>query len=55
MGRSGEQFVRAGVPDENVHIAGICTMERDDLFPSYRMEGDCVGRFVAAIGRIGDW
>ena len=46
-----DQLLRAGLADCNVHTAGICTICRNDLFPSYRVEGDAAGRFVAVIGR----
>jgi hypothetical protein len=31
-------------------VAGICTLCRNDLFPSYRREGNAAGRFAAALG-----
>jgi YfiH family protein len=42
-------LLRAGLPAESIHVAGVCTMCRNDLFPSYRCEGDAAGRFAAAI------
>ncbi|HUT57664.1 MAG TPA: polyphenol oxidase family protein [Phycisphaerae bacterium] len=45
------QLVEAGLPPESIHVAGICTIERVDLFPSYRAEGDSAGRFAAVIAR----
>lgn len=47
------QLHRAGVPEENIHVAGICTICRNDLFPSYRVEGPAAGRFLAVITRRG--
>lgn len=47
-----DQLTRSGVRAENVHLAGICTMCRTDLFPSHRREADKAGRFAAIIGRI---
>jgi hypothetical protein len=41
---------RAGVRPDSIHVAGICTMCRNDLFPSYRREGETAGRFLAVIG-----
>jgi hypothetical protein len=41
---------QAGVPSQAVHVAGICTLCRNDAFPSYRREGDSAGRFAAVIG-----
>ncbi|MBN1509638.1 MAG: polyphenol oxidase family protein [Sedimentisphaerales bacterium] len=43
-------LARAGIPSRFIHVAGICTLCRDDLFPSYRREGDTAGRFAAVIG-----
>lgn len=42
---------QAGVRRDSIHVAGVCTMCRNDLFPSHRREGDAAGRFAAAIGR----
>jgi YfiH family protein len=41
---------RSGVPSESIHVAGMCTLCRNDLFPSHRREGDAAGRFAAVIG-----
>lgn len=46
-----DQLLRAGVGRGNLHTAGICTICRNDLLPSYRVEGPSAGRFVAVIGR----
>jgi YfiH family protein len=46
---SRDQLAAAGVPAENIHVSGICTRCRTDLFFSYRGEGR-TGRFAAAIG-----
>ena len=48
-----DQLLAAGLREENVHVAGVCTITRSDLFPSHRVEGDNAGRFAAviAIGR----
>jgi YfiH family protein len=43
------QLLSAGVREENVHVAGVCTITRNDLFPSYRVEGAKAGRFAAVI------
>ena len=45
------QLLAAGLREENVHVAGFCTIERNDLFPSRRAEGPRAGRFAAVIGR----
>jgi len=46
------QLLSAGVPAANIHTAGVCTICRNDTYPSYRSEGDAAGRFVAVIGRL---
>jgi len=45
------QLVRAGLSRSNVHVAGVCTICRNDLFPSFRVEGAAAGRFAAVIAR----
>lgn len=45
-----DALIRCGVPAESIHIAGVCTLCRNDLFPSHRREGDGAGRFAAVIG-----
>lgn len=44
-------LTEAGLRKENIHIASVCTICHNDLFPSYRVEGDSAGRFVAVIGQ----
>jgi YfiH family protein len=46
-----QELLAAGLRAENVHVAGVCTICRNELFPSYRAEGAAAGRFVALIGR----
>lgn len=49
-----EQLIAAGVPAERIHTAPFCTMERTDLFFSYRREKALhgrVGRLMSVIGR----
>lgn len=49
-----EQLVAAGVAAERTHTAPLCTMDRTDLFFSYRREKasqGCVGRLMSVIGR----
>jgi len=48
---NADQLLRSGLRAENVHVAGICTLCRNDLFPSYRLEGERAGRFMAVIAR----
>ena len=45
-----DALIRAGVMPTSIHVAGICTMCRNDLFPSHRREGHQAGRFAAVIG-----
>ena len=44
-----DQLLAAGLREENVHVAGICTITRNDLFPSHRAEGRRAGRFAGVI------
>lgn len=44
-------LTQAGLDKANVHIAPVCTICHNELFPSYRAEGDSAGRFIAVIGR----
>lgn len=49
-----EQLTGAGVAEENVRVAPFCTMERLDLFFSYRAEKKLygkTGRLLAVIGK----
>jgi YfiH family protein len=49
-----DQLVSAGVAPERIHLAPLCTMERTDLFFSYRREKTLhgrVGRLMSVIGR----
>ena len=49
-----EQLTNAGVRKENIFIAPFCTMERTDLFFSYRKEKSLhgkTGRLLSVIGR----
>lgn len=51
-----DQLIGAGVRDESVSIAPFCTMERTDLFFSYRIEKKTngrTGRLLSVIGRSG--
>ena len=44
-----DALLRVGVLPEAIHVAGICTMCRNDLFPSHRCEGEAAGRFAAVL------
>ena len=49
-----DQLISTGMNPERIHIAPICTMDRTDLFFSYRKEKSLhgkVGRLMAVIGR----
>ena len=39
-----------GVKNENIEVAGMCSVCHPDLFFSYRREGEKAGRFGAGIG-----
>lgn len=48
-----EQLIAAGVDAERIHLAPFCTMDRNDLFFSYRREKQVhgrVGRLMSVIG-----
>ena len=45
-----DALTRAGLEPRSIHVAGVCTICRNDLFPSHRREGDAAGRFAAVIG-----
>lgn len=47
-----DALVGAGVPSSSIHVARICTLCRNDVFPSHRREGRSAGRFAAAIGML---
>ena len=49
-----DQLIAAGISPERIHIAPLCTMDRNDLFFSYRREKKLhgrVGRLMSVIGR----
>ncbi len=43
-------LARAGLAARSIHVAGLCTVCRHDLFPGARRDGHAAGRLVAAIG-----
>jgi hypothetical protein len=50
-----DQLIDAGVNEDRIHTAPICTMCRTDLFFSYRREkavNGKVGRLMAVVGRL---
>ncbi len=46
---NADALLRVGVPAESIHVAGLCTMCRNDLFPSHRREGEPAGRFASVL------
>src|SRR5262245_10782497 len=48
-GANRDQLVLAGVPEEQVHLSGLCTAMHLEVFTSYRVEKDKAGRIVGAI------
>jgi YfiH family protein len=47
---NASQLKQAGVEFMNLYTARVCTIERNDLFPSVRVEGAEAQRFAAIIG-----
>jgi len=45
-----DAMTRVGLEPCHIHVAGVCTLCRNDLFPSHRREGNACGRFAAVIG-----
>ena len=51
-----DQLIAAGISPERIHVAPLCTMDRNDLFFSYRREKKLhgrVGRLMSVIGTQG--
>jgi len=48
------QLVQAGIPENNIEVARICTCHHSDLFFSYRQEKGKTGRFGAGIVILGN-
>ncbi len=49
-----DQLIAAGVAPDRIHVAPLCTMDRTDLFFSYRREKKLhgrVGRLMSVIGK----
>jgi YfiH family protein len=47
-----EQLAAAGVPDDQIFAAALCTASHAEVFCSYRRDGQAVGRMAAAIRRL---
>jgi polyphenol oxidase len=52
-GANRDQLVLAGVPEEQIHLSGLCTAMHLDVLTSYRAEKAQAGRLVGAIRRAG--
>jgi YfiH family protein len=48
-GANRDQLVIAGVPEEQIHLSGLCTAMHLDVLTSYRAEKGEAGRLMAAI------
>jgi YfiH family protein len=48
-GANRDQLLLAGMPEQNVHVSGLCTAMTLALFPSFRAEKAQAGRIAAAI------
>jgi len=48
-GANRDQLVLAGVPEDQIHLSGLCTAMHLDVFTSYRAEKEKAGRLVAGI------
>ena len=48
-GANRDQLVLAGVPEEQVHLSGLCTAMHLDVFTSYRAEKEKAGRLAGVI------
>jgi YfiH family protein len=48
-GANRDQLILAGVREENIHVAGLCTAMHLDVLTSYRVEKQQAGRIAGAI------
>jgi YfiH family protein len=48
-GANRDQLVLAGVPEEQVHLSGLCTAMHPDVLTSYRVEKEKAGRLAGVI------
>jgi len=46
---NADELERAGLKPANIHVAKVCTVCHNYLFPSHRKEGEAAGRFAAII------
>ena len=48
-GANRDQLIIAGVPEEQIHVSGLCTAMHLDVLTSYRAEKDLAGRLAGVI------
>lgn len=48
-GANRDQLVLAGVPEEHIHLCGLCTAMQLDLLTSFRVEKEKAGRIAGVI------
>jgi polyphenol oxidase len=48
-GANRDQLLLAGLSEENIHVAELCTATNLDLLPSYRVEKERAGRIAGVI------
>ena len=48
-GANRDQLILAGVPEDQIHLSGLCTAMHLDVLTSYRVEKDRAGRLAAVI------
>jgi YfiH family protein len=48
-GANRDQLVLAGVPEDQIHLSGLCTAEHLDVLTSYRVEKEMAGRIAGVI------
>jgi len=50
-GANRDQLILAGVPEEQIHLSGLCTAEHLDVLTSFRVEKEKAGRIAGVIRR----
>jgi copper oxidase (laccase) domain-containing protein len=48
-GANRDQLLVAGVPDEQIHMSGLCTAMHLDVLTSFRAEKEKAGRIAGVI------
>lgn len=51
-GANRDQLILAGIPEEQIHVAGLCTAMHLDVLTSYRAEKEKAGRMAAVIRAV---